>query len=195
MKDSIYENDERMISHWWLAAIVGIVSLGIGFIVLVNPIESYIVAAIWLGVAIFMSGVVGLVLSIASDNVVVRRGWVIFASIIDIILGIMLIFNLLFTVAVLPFVFGIWVLYRGAMSLMQALDLRSMEVSDTGWMMVGAVLMIIIGVVVLWLPETLGVKAIILFLAIAFMAYGLSMVAYAFRLAYVHRRAKTLNKL
>jgi uncharacterized membrane protein HdeD (DUF308 family) len=194
MKESIYEKDERMISQWWLAALVGIISLSIGFIVLVNPIVSYITAAVWLGVGIFISGIVGLVLSIASSNVVVRRGWAIFASIIDILLGIMLMFNILFTVEVLPFIFGIWILYRGATALMQALDLRDLGVDDTGWIMVGAILMMIIGVVVLWLPETLGVEAVILFLAVAFMSYGLSMVAYAFRLAAVHRRAKALNR-
>lgn len=108
-----------MISQWWLAAIVGIVAIGIGFIVLVNPIESYLTAAVWLGVAIFVSGVMGLILSIASKNIAVRRGWAIAASIIDILLGLMLMFNILFTVAILPLIFGIWLLYRGAISLMQ----------------------------------------------------------------------------
>ena len=194
MKESIYEKDESVIGLWWLAALVGIISLGIGFIVLVNPIASYYTAAVWLGVAIFASGLIGLVLSISSSNVVVRRGWAIFASIVDILLGIILMFNMLFTLTVLPVIFGVWVLYRGATSLMHALDLRDLGVDDTGGMMVGAILMLIIGIVVLWLPETLGVEMVVLFLAIAFISYGVSMVAYAFRLAAVHRRCKALNR-
>jgi uncharacterized membrane protein HdeD (DUF308 family) len=35
---------------------------------------------------------------------------------------------------------------------------------------------------------------VVLFLAIAFISYGVSMVAYAFRLAAVHRRCKALNR-
>lgn len=193
MNDSIFEKDERMISQWWLAAIVGIVAIGIGFIVLVNPIVSYLTAAVWLGVAIFVSGVMGLILSIASKNIAVRRGWAIAASIIDILLGLMLMFNILFTVAILPLIFGIWLLYRGAVSLMQALDLRGLGVEDNGWIIFGAILMIIISFVVLWLPETIGVEAVILCMALAFMVYGVSMVAYAFRLAALHRRAKELR--
>ena len=192
MNNSILEKDERMISQWWLAVIVGIVAIGIGFIVLVNPIESYLTAAVWLGVAIFVSGVMGLILSIASKNIAVRRGWAIAASIIDILLGLMLMFNILFTVAILPLIFGIWLLYRGAISLMQALDLRGLGVDDTGWMIFGSVVMIVISFVVLWLPETLGAEAVILFMAMAFMIYGVSMIAYAFRLAALHRRAKEL---
>jgi uncharacterized membrane protein HdeD (DUF308 family) len=193
MNDSIFEKDERMISQWWLAAIVGIVAIGIGFIVLVNPIVSYLTAAVWLGVAIFVSGVMGLILSIASKNIAVHRGWAIAASIIDILLGLMLMFNILFTVAILPLIFGIWLLYRGAVSLMQALDLRGLGVEDNGWIIFGAILMIIISFVVLWLPETIGVEAVILCMALAFMVYGVSMVAYAFRLAALHRRAKELR--
>ena len=193
MNDSIFEKDERMISQWWLAAIVGIVAIGIGFIVLVNPIVSYLTAAVWLGVAIFVSGVMGVILSIASKNIAVRRGWAIAASIIDILLGLMLMFNILFTVAILPLIFGIWLLYRGAVSLMQALDLRGLGVEDNGWIIFGAILMIIISFVVLWLPETIGVEAVILCMALAFMVYGVSMVAYAFRLAALHRRAKELR--
>lgn len=182
-----------MISQWWLAAIVGIVAIGIGFIVLVNPIESYLTAAVWLGVAIFVSGVMGLVLSIASNNVAVRRGWAILASVVDIILGLLLMFNIVFTITILPLVFGIWLLYRGAVSLMQALDLRGLGVEDTGIMIFTSVVMIVIAFVVLWLPDTLGAEAVILFLAMAFMIYGVSMVAYAFRLATLHRRAKELS--
>lgn len=193
MNNSILEKDERMISQWWLAAIVGIVAIGIGFIVLVNPIESYLTAAVWLGVAIFVSGVMGLVLSIASNNVAVRRGWAIFASVVDIILGLLLMFNIVFTITILPLVFGIWLLYRGAVSLMQALDLRGLGVEDTGIMIFTSVVMIVIAFVVLWLPDTLGAEAVILFLAMAFMIYGVSMVAYAFRLATLHRRAKELS--
>ena len=193
MNNSILEKDERMISQWWLAAIVGSVAIGIGFIVLVNPIESYLTAAVWLGVAIFVSGVMGLVLSIASNNVAVRRGWAILASVVDIILGLLLMFNIVFTITILPLVFGIWLLYRGAVSLMQALDLRGLGVEDTGIMIFTSVVMIVIAFVVLWLPETLGAEAVILFLAMAFMIYGVSMVAYAFRLATLHRRAKELS--
>ena len=75
MRDSIYERDESVISQWWLAAIVGVVAVAVGFIVLVNPIASYLTAAVWLGVAIFVSGIMGLIISLTSDNIIVRRGY------------------------------------------------------------------------------------------------------------------------
>ena len=193
MRDSIYERDESVISQWWLAAIVGVVAVAVGFIVLVNPIASYLTAAVWLGIAIFVSGIMGLIISLTSDNIIVRRGWAIFASIIEVIIGVMLMFNVLFTVSIMPIIFGIWLLYRGATSLMQGLDLKRYEVRDSGWMIFGSVVMMAIAVIVLWLPMTLGVEAVILFLALAFIVYGVSMISYAFRLLDIHRRAKDLR--
>jgi uncharacterized membrane protein HdeD (DUF308 family) len=50
--------------------------------------------------------------------------------------------------------------------------------------------MIVVALIILWLPETLGVEAVVLFIAIAFLVYGASMVSFAFRLADLHNRAK-----
>lgn len=193
MRESIYDRSQSVISQWWLAAIIGIVAVAVGFIVLVNPIASYLTAAVWLGIAIFVSGIMSLIISLSSNNIVVRRGWAIFASIIDVIIGVLLMFNILFTASIMPIIFGIWLLYRGAVSLMQGLDLKRFNVSDAGWMIFGSVVMLVIAIVVLWLPETIGVEAVILFLALAFIVYGVSMISYAFRLLYIHRRAKEMR--
>ena len=193
MKDYKYEGDEREIGQWWLAAIVGIVAIAVGFIVLVNPVASYFTAAVWLGAAIFVSGIMGLIISLTSNNILVRRGWAIFASIIDVIIGVMLMFNVLFTLSIMPIILGIWLLYRGATSLMQGLDLKRYDVRDSGWMIFGSVVMIAIAIIILWLPMTLGVEAVILFLALAFIVYGVSTLSYAFRLLDIHRRAKNMR--
>ena len=193
MRDSTYERSQSVISQWWLAAIVGVVAVAVGFIVLINPIASYLTAAVWLGVAIFVSGIMSLIISLTSDNVIVRRGWAIFASIIDTIIGVMLMFNIWFTISVIPIIFGIWLLYRGAISLMQGLDLKRFDVRDAGWMIFGSVVMMAIAIIVLWLPMTLGVEAVILFMAIAFIVYGVSMISYAFRLLDIHRHAKDMR--
>ena len=95
MRESIYDRSESVISQWWLAAIIGVVAVAVGFIVLVNPIASYLSAAVWLGIAIFISGIMSLIISLSSDNIVVRRGWAIFASIIDVIIGFSLMFYIL----------------------------------------------------------------------------------------------------
>lgn len=181
---------EHMVTNWWLALIVGILSLIVGFVVLINPVDSYFTFALWLGVAIFVSGLAGLVLSLSSRNSVVRSGWVIFAAVVDMLIGIVLMFNIMLSAEVMPLLFGIWLLYRGFALLVEGLDLRRYDVRDAGWILFGSVAMIVVALIILWLPETLGVEAVVLFIAIAFLLYGASMVAFAFRLADLHGRAK-----
>ncbi len=193
MDNLINERSERLISNWWLSLIVGIVAIAVGFIVMVNPTTSYYTFALWLGVVVFISGIAGLLQSLTSWNYFVRRGWIVMASVADLIIGLMLMLNALLSAVVLPIVLGCWLLYRGIVMLMQGVDLRSSSVRDAGWVIFYATLIVILAIAILWMPTTLGVEAVILFVAIAFIAYGISAVSLAFRLGEVHRRAKELQ--
>lgn len=182
-----------MIAHWWLSLIVGLVAVVVGFIVVLNPAESYYSIAIWFGVVVLLSGAFGIVQASSSNNYLVRRGWFVIASVIDIIIGILLLFNVLLSAAILPILLGIWLLYRGLILVMQGVDIRGYGVGDAGWVIFGGVLIIAISIAILLLPETLGVEAVVLSVAIACVVYGVTAISLAFRLYEVHRRARALQ--
>ena len=115
------------------------------------------------------------------------------ASIADIIIGIILIFNTLVSAFMMPILLGAWLLYRGIAMLMQGIDLKSHSVRGSGWLIFYSAIVIIVALAVLWMPATLGVEAVILFVAIAFISYGVSMVTFGFRLLDIHRYAKRLG--
>lgn len=188
MANEIYESEARQVKYWWLSVLVGIASLVVGFLVLVNPIESYFVMAMWLGIVILFTGVFSLVESITSDSRYVRRGWLILASICDIIIGIVLMLNFLLSVAIIPVLFGVWLLYRGFVSLAQGITLRSSGVRDAGWVIFSSIVVIAISLAVLFVPDVIGVAAVVVFVAIALMAYGISRISLGFRLATVGDR-------
>lgn len=191
--DRDYEKTEYLIRRWWLVLLAGLLSTVIGVIVLLNPVASYFTFSVWLGIAVFVSGVFMLAVSLSSRNYFVRRGWIIAGSIADIIIGVILMFNIALSETVLPIVFGAWILYRGAMTLAQGIDLRSYNVRDAGWVIFGAVLMIAISIGVLWRPASLGVEAVVLFIGIAFIVFGLSEISLSYRLYDVHRQARGLG--
>ena len=193
MENNLYDKTERLIKHWWLSLIVGLVALAIGFIVLVHPAASYYTFATWLGLAILISGIAGLVQALGTRNYFVRRGWLMLAAIADIIIGLLLVFNTLLSAVALPILLGAWLLYRGCAMLMQGFDLRSYGVKDAGWVIFYAAVIIAISIAVLWMPGTLGVEAVILFVAIAFITYGVSMISLSFRLWDIHHHAQELG--
>ena len=76
---------------------------------------------------------------------------------------------------------------------MQGFDIRGYGVGDAGWVIFGGVLIITIAVAILLLPDTLGVEAVVLAVAISCILYGVTNLSLAFRLYEVHRRAKALQ--
>lgn len=188
-----FERCEQLIKHWWLSLIIGLAMLAMGLVVLVNPSASYLTFALWLGVLVALSGVVGIVQGVSSKNYFVRRGWLIVASIADIIIGILLMFNIAISAALLPVLLGIWLLYRGMTLIMQGADLRNYRVRDAGWVIFGGALIVAISLAVLFFPLSVGVEAVVLAVSIGFIVYGFTTISLSFRLYDVHRRAKALR--
>ena len=193
MTNKDYEKTEYLIRRWWLSLIVGIVAIVIGFIILVNPVTSYYIFAIWLGAGIFVSGMFGLMQNISSKNYFVRRGWLIAANIADVVIGLILMFNAIISEVFMPTLLGFWLLYRGATMLIQGFDLRDYGIRDAGWVVFYAALIIALAIAILWLPMTFGIEAVILFIALAVIAYGISTISLAYRLWEVHRHAKAIQ--
>ena len=102
MRNDYSERSERLVSYWWLSLIAGVVLIAIGFFVIANPAASYLSFAVWFGVAVMFSGILTLVQSLSSFNRYIRRGWLILASIADIIIGIILVFNAVFSAFIMP---------------------------------------------------------------------------------------------
>ena len=193
MTNKDYEKTEYLIKRWWLSLLTGILAVVVGFIILVNPVTSYYIFAIWLGAAIFVSGIFGLIQSINSKNYFVRRGWLIVANIADIVIGLILMFNAIISEVFMPALLGFWLLYRGAVMLIQGFDLRDYGIRDASWVVFYAALIIALAVAILWLPMTFGIEAVILFIAIAVIAYGISTISLSYRLWEVHRHARAIQ--
>ena len=193
MTNKDYEKTEYLIKRWWLSLLTGILAVVVGFIILVNPVTSYYIFAIWLGAAIFVSGIFGLIQSINSKNYFVRRGWLIVANIADIVIGLILMFNAIISEVFMPALLGFWLLYRGTTMLIQGFDLRDYGIRDASWVIFYAALIIALAVAILWLPMTFGIEAVILFIAIAVIAYGISTISLSYRLWEVHRHARAIQ--
>ena len=193
MTNKDYEKTEYLIRRWWLSLLVGIIAIIVGFIILVNPVTSYYIFAIWLGAAILVSGLFGLIQNITSKNYFVRRSWLILANIADVIIGLILMFNAIISEVFMATLLGFWLLYRGAAMLIQGFDLRDYGIRDAGWVVFYAALIIALAVAILWLPMSFGIEAVILFIAIAVIAYGISTISLAYRLWEVHRYARAIQ--
>ena len=107
-----------------LSAIVGVVALIAGLICLRRPGDSLLALVVVLGAFLIVTGVARLVRAFAS---VEHRGLSLFATVVDLILGIRILSWPDESLVTLAVFFGISLIFRGAFALVAAFQLRNMH--------------------------------------------------------------------
>jgi uncharacterized membrane protein HdeD (DUF308 family) len=107
-----------------LSAIVGIVGLIAGLVCLRRPGESLVALVIVLSIYLIVVGVAGLVRAIGS---VEHRGWAIVGALADLVLGILIMALPKVSLVTLAVLFGISLIFRGAVALIGAWQLRKVH--------------------------------------------------------------------
>jgi uncharacterized membrane protein HdeD (DUF308 family) len=107
-----------------LSALIGIVALIAGLICLRRPGESLLALVVVLGIYLVVTGVVALVRAFAS---VEHRGWFVLSAVVDLVLGILILSWPDLGLVTLAVFFGISLIFRGAVALVAAWQLRKLR--------------------------------------------------------------------
>ena len=110
---TLIENSKRAVRYWWLLLIIGIALFVVGILVFVYPTQSYLGMSLLFGWLMLISGILEVVLSSVNKHFITGRGWMLAGGIIEIVLGIILIFNVALSAATLPIFLGFWLMLRG----------------------------------------------------------------------------------
>jgi len=94
------------------------------------------------------------------------------SGIFDILVGCFILAYPGMTAAILPFVLGFWLLFRGFSAVGFALDMRRFGAIGWGWLLVIAILIIISGILVLAVPA-LGLIGLVIWTAVSFIFAGM----------------------
>lgn len=160
---------------WWLILLQGLFSALIGLLLLLSPGVTTLVLIQFLGFYWLISGIFGLV-SIFIDSSL--WGWKLFAGILGILAGLLIVQNPLWSTLVVPstlvIILGIEGIVIGLVNLIQAF-------SGGGWGagILGA-LSILFGVLLVVNP-LIGAATLVLLLGILGIVGGISAIIYAFR--------------
>ena len=94
--ENLTKKAARVIQHWWLLLIAGLLCIIAGVAVFVFPLESYVMISILVGVVMLVVGTAKLIAATASGNYLMMRGYVIVGGVIDLLLGLFLLYFCLF---------------------------------------------------------------------------------------------------
>jgi uncharacterized membrane protein HdeD (DUF308 family) len=146
MQDSLFrylEGSRQAVRYWWLLLAGGVILFLIGVVVFAFPVQSYVGMAVLFGWLMLLTGVVETIVAARNTHYVTGRGWMLAWGVIEIVLGLILVFNVALSSATLPVVLGFWLLMRGFSAVGLGGDMRAVGIRGSGWTILCGILLLL----------------------------------------------------
>lgn len=177
----------RVIKHWWLMAIAGLLCIATGIAVFVFPLQSYVTLSILFGVLILITGAAQLIIASTSGNYLAMKGYVVVGGVLDLILGIFLCVYPGVTLVLLPVMMGIWLMYRSFVLIAFGGDMENFRLQGSGFTIFGGVLLLILSILILINPFGAGVATVLVLVGVGLILVGCMFCSLALRLRRIHQ--------
>ena len=144
---------------WFIAGILLIIS---GCTLLFRPDASLISMAGMIGFVILINGIFSLTIYFV---------WQLLDGILGILVGFMFLANSVLVASVLPYVFGMWIMFSGLSKLVGGFDLRKLNFDGWGWLVLLGAAMTVLGLLTFFKP-VIGTVALSTLFAMALIVEG-----------------------
>src|ERR1700730_10813917 len=171
---------DRLVSHWWLFLIRGLLALIFGIAVLAFPIAGLWTIAILFAAYAFVDGIFALVAATRMAHAGGRWGWLLLEGVVGIVAGICAAVWPGLAVLTLAILLGAWAIVTGVLAIASALTARLHVPGEWLWPISGIV-SVIFGIAVLWSP-TFGLFALVWMVSFYAIVAGVLLIGLAFRL-------------
>lgn len=174
----VSEEFKEMKRAWWLLALLGVVSIGIGLLLIFWPNATLTTITTIVGLFMIITGVVRFFVAVF-DSGSNERWLLVFSGLLGVALGVIIMKNPEATIKVIVLVTAIFWLISGMVDVFRAI--ANAYLPDRGLRIVFGSLSILFGVIILVWPEvTVGVFAVLMGIYTIF--YGMIEIAAAFQL-------------
>ena len=170
--ENLTERAGRAVQHWWLMMLAGVLCIALGIAVFVFPLQSYVTLSILAGILMLLVGAAQLIIASTSGNYLAMRSYMLVGGLIDLILGLLLCIYPGVTMALLPIMLGIWMMYHSFMIIAFGGDMETFRVKGSVWTILGGVLLLALSFVVLVNPFSAGVAAVVVLSGIGLIVFG-----------------------
>lgn len=186
---TLFEKVDFAVKNWWLSLILGILFFGVGILLMFTPIQTYVALSIVFSVTMFVSGIFEIGFSLSNKKTLSSWGWYLVGGIIDLILGLYLMYYPGLSMAVLPFIVAFWFMFRGFTSIGYAFDMQRYGKKDWGWYLVFGILAVLCSLAILWQP-LMGALSAVYIVSFAFLFIGLFRIMLSFGLRKLHKTSE-----
>ncbi len=176
---------DRLVSHWWLFLIRGLLALAFGIALLAFPVAGLWVIAILFGAYAFVDGILALVAATRMRHAGGRWGWLLLEGVVGIVAGICAALWPGLAVLTLAVLLGAWAIVTGVLAIASALTARLHVPGELLWLLSGVV-SVIFGIAIFWSPA-FGLFALVWMVSFYAIVAGVLLIGLALRL----RRLRT----
>ncbi|RTL57261.1 MAG: HdeD family acid-resistance protein [Sphingobacteriales bacterium] len=181
MTQTILKEIKEAVKYWWLLLLTGLLLTAVGIWVFASPAAAYLSLSVLFGASILTIGFFETVFAITASKSMKGWGWTLASGLLDIVIGSYLLVYPTVTMAILPFVLGFWLLFRGFSAIGFSFDLKSYGDLNWGWFLLLAIGIIIFAFMILAVPA-FGVANIIAWTGLSFIFAGVFRIILAFSL-------------
>lgn len=153
---------------WFIAGILLIIS---GCTLLFRPDASLISMAGMIGFVILLTGIFNLTIYFVFQDLMLGALWQLLDGILGILVGFMFLGNSVLVASVLPYIFGMWIMFSGISKLVDGFDLKKLNFDGWGWLVLLGTGMTVIGFLTFFEPM-IGTAVLSTLFALALMVEG-----------------------
>ena len=177
----------RVVRHWWLMLIAGLLCLVMGVVVFIFPLQSYVTLAILFGVMMMAVGAIQLIIASTSANYLTMRGYFVVGGVLDLILGIFLCIYPGVTLVALPLMLGVWMMYNSFIIIAFGGDMETFRLGGSGLVITGGVLLLLLSVIIRLNPFGAGIPTIIIIAGIGLLVLGCLLCMLSLKLKHIDK--------
>lgn len=131
------------VKNWWMSLLLGLLYIAVALCLLFAPVSSYVALSVIFSISILVSGVLEVFFAAGNKKTISSWGWYLAGGIIDLLIGIYLVFYPLVSMELIPFIVAFWLMFRGFTLCGYSTDLKRYGTKDWGWYLVFGILAIL----------------------------------------------------
>jgi len=148
---------KHILKFWYLPLIIGILHIVLGVWVLLTPMTSFLALTVILSAGIAITGLLELIYAISNRESLHSWGWYLFGGVLNLVIGVYLVFNPRISLLMLSIFIGLWILVRSIIAIVNAFDARKWGEKQWGWMLGMGVVGVLFSIMLIWKPAITGV--------------------------------------
>ncbi len=191
--EPLFDKIDSAVKNWWLSLLLGVMYVGLSVFMMFFPGSSFIALSIVFSIMMLISGIFEITFAFSNKNTLNGWGWYLTGGIIDLILGLVLVFLPQMAMAVIPFLVAFWFMFRGFSSIGISIDMSRYGLKNWGWYLVFGILAVFCSITIILQPVA-GAFVAVYIAAFAFMFLGIFRIMLSFDLKKLHRNNKRLHE-